>query len=293
MRTYRVADVQELRIKKSPGLEGHYLMSPFVWLESGRHRMALRVVEPKPDGSWGLSRIIFAEGDGLEFEIMDVPALVPGPWPEDSGGSEDPTVFFHDSECCVYYTGWNSDVRQAQLLCAAGPDISALEKRGAVLHGKQHWNTKEATVAEAPDRWWLFYEYSEIEHSLIGRAWSNGYGEEWHPENDLFGLREDHWDSWHLSTGPMALRETDRPVMFYNGADKSAHWRIGWIEFDAGYTKVIRRADEPLVAPQHLPSDFLDIAFAASAVEVDAQKLELYFSVGDQKLCKATIEIGE
>src|ERR1051325_6469957 len=177
--------------------------------------MALRVVETTKADGWGHSQIYFAEGDGEQFQIMPVPALSPGPWAEDLGGCEDPTMFFHEEECRVYYTGWNAHIRQSKLLYARGPDISKLAKRGDVLLGIGHWNSKEAAIVQASDRWWLFYEYSDRVHSLIGRAWAPSPNERWRPVEDLFGLRKGAWDSWHLSTGPIVFRNSVAPVMFY------------------------------------------------------------------------------
>ena len=292
MRTYQVKLVHELNVNRVPLKEEHYLMSPFVWIENGHHRMALRVVEVTETGGWGPSRIYFAEGDGDNFEIMPIPALAPGPWAEDQGGCEDPTVFFHEGECRVYYTGWNEHIRQSKLLYAHGPDISNLKKRGDVFPKLPHWNTKEATLAQAGDKWWLFYEYSEIRHSKIGRAWADEPTEKWQPAADPFGLREGRWDGYHLSTGPICLRDSDRPVMFYNGADADARWRIGWVEFDPDYEEVVRRSEQPMLAPENLPEGYNDIAFASSVLQIEEDVLELYYSVGDRQLFKGIIEIG-
>lgn len=253
--------------------------------------MALRVVEPTEDGGWGRSAVYFAEGDGLEFQMSDVPAIRPGPWAEDLGGCEDPTVFFHGGKCMVYYTGWNAHIHQSKLLVASGSDIRTLAKRGNVLEGFHHWNTKEATVAKSAEGWRLFFEYSETQHSLVGVARAREFGHRWQPEDDPFGLRADSWDCWHLSTGPIVFSDTDCPVMFYNGANEKAHWRIGWVEFTSDLSRVVRRSEAPLVAPEHLPKEFYDIAFSASAVEVSGSEVDLYYSVGDRKLFRAKVLI--
>ncbi len=54
---------------------------------------------------------------------------------------------------------------------------------------------------------------------------------------DPFGIREDSWDNWHLSTGPISQSPGQDPVMFYNGATHDARWRIGWISFDPDFTQ--------------------------------------------------------
>jgi len=293
MRNYSVERVDEVDVTRSPLLDLHYLMSPYVWVQDGHHRMALRVVDPTEDGGWGASKTYFAQGDGLQFTLMDTPALSPGPWADDLGGCEDPTVFFHGGECRVYYTGWNAHVKRSKLLYASGPDISKLTKRGEVLHGVHHWNTKEASLANSGDDWRLFFEYSEFTQSLIGVASADTPSEKWIEQPDPFGPREGGWDGWHLSTGPVALRDTDRPIMFYNGSDKEARWRIGWIEFTPDFKNVVRRCENPLITPDHLPAEFYDIAFSASAVEIEAGKIGLYYSVGDRKLFRAVVVVSE
>lgn len=142
---------------------------------------------------------------------------------------------------------------------------------------------------KAPSGWRLFYEYSESRQSLIGRAFSSEPTEHWLEEEDPFSPRPESWDSWHLSTGPIAFGDTESPVMFYNGSDQDARWRIGWIEFDSSYRTVTARCDHPVIRPEHLPDGYNDIAFSASAIPLASGRLELYYSVGDRKLYKAII----
>jgi len=73
----------------------------------------------------------------------------------------------------------------------------------------------------------------------------------WEVAEDPFTIREDSWDNWHLSTGPIIALPGRDPVMFYNGATVDARWRIGWITFDANFEKVTARAgatDRPAAA---------------------------------------------
>ena len=107
---------------------------------------------------------------------------------------------------------------------------------------------------------------------------------------DPVGIREDSWDNWHLSTGPMfQIVEGQDPVMFYNGATHDARWRIGWISFDADFTRVTGRGLEPLLVPPpptHRAST--DIAFAASTVN-EGDHIALYFSLEDRMLRRALV----
>ena len=76
--------------------------------------------------------------------------------------------------------------------------------------------------------------------------------------------------------------------MFYNGATRDAHWRIGWAAFDAGYDRVVARSDAPLVQPDGAHEGATDIAFAASAFETP-DGIFLYYSQSDQHLRRVTI----
>ena len=80
-------------------------------------------------------------------------------------------------------------------------------------------------------------------------------------------------------------------MMFYNGATQDAHWRIGWVVFDANYTRIIDRSKEPLIVPLPGQPGDTDIAFAASCVEVGGAA-HLYYSVADKDLFRASLILG-
>jgi hypothetical protein len=107
--------------------------------------------------------------------------------------------------------------------------------------------------------------------------------------DDPFTIREDGWDNWHLSTGPIVTRKGRPPVMFYNGATADARWRIGWIAFDETYSRVVDRCVEPmLVPPPPKQRAGVDIAFAASCLD-DGKTIFLYYSLEDRLLRRARI----
>jgi endogenous inhibitor of DNA gyrase (YacG/DUF329 family) len=156
-------------------------------------------------------------------------------------------------------------------------------------------NIKEATVAQGADgRWRLFYEYARsmedgIAASRIGMAIADRPEGPWQVVEDPFGIRPDAWDNWHLSTGPIFARPGEPPVMFYNGATLDARWRIGWVAFDADFTRVVDRCIEPLIVPPppKLRSG-IDIAFAASCLD-RGHVIELYYSLEDRVLRRAAL----
>jgi len=56
--------------------------------------------------------------------------------------------------------------------------------------------------------------------SRIGLASSRTRDGPWIYDTPPFAARPDHFDAWHLSTGPVVGQGSERPVMFYNGATR-------------------------------------------------------------------------
>ena len=103
------------------------------------------------------------------------------------------------------------------------------------------------------------------------------------------GTAAGHVDAWHLSPGPIVPIHGGESVMFYNGATRSAQWRIGWATFDAEFQHVVERCVEPLIRPEPERGAGSDIAFAASAVLARAC-VWLYYSQSDQALRRALLK---
>ncbi len=291
MNEFVCVDDAGLALVREPPLSEMYVLSPFVWPSGNGYQVLVRAVNHAPIPADKIARIYAgASDDGLRFRMGDEPVISPGPDGTDKDGAEDPTVVVHDDDPHVYYTGWNQREKVANLMLAIGPDVHHLHKNGITLPSTpQHRNTKEATVTQAPDGTWrLFFEYSSNGHSLVGLASGPSLGGPWSVQAPPFGTREAAFDSWHLSTGPMLRTDPARPIMFYNGADKQGLWRIGWIAFDAGLTRVTDRSDEPLIEPSPVKPPYRDIAFANSLVVHD-QEIWLYYSVADMDVRRATI----
>ncbi len=297
--SFEVVAVEEVTAQFTGGggaLDGFDLMSPYVWEKDGERQLLVRAVKrPRtPDDPTG---VIYSGRcpEGLHFAIDPVPALVPGPDFTDAGGVEDPTVVFsaHDT-LQVFYTGVDGRREQGSLLVAQGADLRSLVKDRVLLKAPEgEGNVKEATVAQGADgRFRLFYEYARDRASRIGMAVGEGPEGPWDVADDPFTVREQSWDRWHLSTGPIVARPGQPPVMFYNGATIDAHWRIGWIAFDPDFTRVIARCEAPLLIPKppEHPGD-TDIAFAASCLD-DGETIYLYYSVEDRWLRRASIRMS-
>ncbi len=295
MVAYVVEQLDEVTLTGQTLLDGMDLMSPFVWRDGNRYRILVRGVPYPlmPGDSTGI--VVAGEcDDGLTFAMSGKLAIVPGDTPgaPDAGGCEDPTVLHRDGGgYLVYYTGVDAKREQGSMLLAAGPDLAALTKQPFELKASPGaGNIKEATLAKAPDcSWRLFYEYAANEASRIGLATAPTPEGPWQSLPDPFTIRDDSWDNWHLSTGPMICLPGRDPVMFYNGATHDARWRIGWISFDAAFTRVTGRGIEPLLIPPpptHRAST--DIAFAASTV-LEGDLIALYYSLEDRILRRALI----
>ena len=297
MATYAVEQLDAVQLSAGSAIDGMDLMSPFVWKEGALYRMVVRGV-PRPLTPAEPTGIIAggASTDGLTFEMDKGLAITPGPGADDAGGCEDPTVVVTgggkaSSEYLVYYTGVDAAHAQSAMILASGPDLASLVKQELVLKAPPgEGNIKEATLAQtSAGDWRLFYEYAANEASRIGMASGPTPRGPWTVMPDPFGIREDSWDNWHLSTGPMTAVPGQDPVMFYNGATHDARWRIGWISFDANFTRVTGRGLEPLLVPPPATNRAdTDIAFAASTV-MEGDRIALYFSLEDRILRRALV----
>ena len=285
--------VEPLSMARSNRLSNMYTLSPFVWKAADVYHLLVRAV-PRRDDEPRLKMAEIWHGqssDGLHFEMDESPVIFPGPDLTDLDGCEDPTVLETEGQLRVWYTGWNEQQQTGRLLLSRGPDLSRMSKAGIALDSRPPFsNPKESTIAQASDgSWRMFFEYADNNASLIGQASAADPDGPWtHLTQASLKPRKARWDCWHLSPGPMIGKGGARPIMFYNGADQDANWRIGWAAFNADLTRMEARGEDPLITPTDLSGAATDIAFAASAVE-DNGKAMLYFSQSDQDLRRATL----
>lgn len=294
MVAYVVEQIDAVWLTAGEPLRSMDWMSPFVWMGNDKKLWMMMRGVPNPRGSYDATGIIWCgeSEDGLTFNMDQRAVIVPGPEAIDAGGVEDPTVVQGDEGLAVYYTGVHRDRRQASMLHAAGPDPYRLIKREVILKAPSgEGSFKEATLLQAPDgSWRLFYEFARDESSRIGMARAEKLGVEWTAMHEMVPPREDSWDNWHLSPGPIVQRPGRDPVMFYNGATHDARWRIGWVTFDQHCECITDRGVEPLlVPPPATDREATDIAFAASAVLQPDRTIHLYYSLEDRKLARAIV----
>jgi predicted GH43/DUF377 family glycosyl hydrolase len=294
MVAYVVEQLDEVVIDGDSPLAGMDLMSPFVWREGETYRMMLRGV-PQPLTLANPTGVIASAHsvDGLHFTVDPQLAIVPDADPEspDAGGCEDPTVLIDAQGYTVFYTGVDAAHAQGCLMVATGPSLDKLVKREVAIKARKgDGNIKEATLVQTSgDKWRLFYEYAHDNASRVGLATEHKPGGPWTPLPPPFTIRENSWDNWHLSTGPIVQLPGFDPVMFYNGATMDARWRIGWVTFDEDFTRVTGRGIEPmLVPPPAVERTDDDIAFAASTV-IEGDAIGLYFSLEDRMLRRALV----
>jgi predicted GH43/DUF377 family glycosyl hydrolase len=294
MVAYVVEQVDTVWLIAGEPLKSMDWMSPYVWLGADMKLWMMMRGVPNPMDSDDPTGIIWCgySEDGLVFHMDPRPVITPGPEVIDFGGVEDPTVIQNGKQLMVFYTGVHADRRQGAMLLASGPDPYALEKREVVLEApKGEGNFKEATLLQAPDdSWRLFYEFSRDEASRIGMARSAKLGTNWSAMEEMVPIREDGWDNWHLSPGPIIQCPKRDPVMFYNGATDDARWRIGWVTFDQDCDCITGRSIEPLLVPPPASDRAAtDIAFAASAVLQEDGLIHLYYSLEDRMLSRAVV----
>ncbi len=292
MSKYTVDVIEELVLDCSEPLKGMYKLSPYVWKEGDTYKMLIRAVNPAPSVEQQVARIYYGESkDGLNFKMNDNPSLVPGVHSYDKDGCEDPSVLHYGGRYLVYYTGWNVTLREGQLMLATGRDVQAMEhKKIAIASKEPYLNPKEATITRLKNgKWALFFEYAHEGRSRLGSALSDNPEGPWEIKGEFLEAREDSWDSYHLSAGPALVNHLYQTVMFYNGSNPQAHWRIGWVEIDA-HGNITGRSEEPLITPPARKPGEVDIAFSASAI-VEGETIWLYYSTEDEKPFRAIISV--
>ena len=290
MSSYVVKSIEEVGLIASEPLSGMAVLSPYIWCEDNIYKVMVRAVNASPDPTQQTGRIYYGESrNGLMFTMLDGASIVPGTNSFNKDGCEDPTVLRIDGEYLVYYTGWNMTTHTGQLLLAEGPTVETLATtRVALADGVPYRNPKEATFVQMRDgAWCLFFEYAADDRSHIGLAVGDGPKGPWHIKGEFLDARPGAWDRYHMSTGPVLIMDNAPTVMFYNGSDEQARWRIGWVEIDDD-EMVLDRSEGFLIAPPE-GSAGPDIAFAASCLEVDGQ-IWLYYSLGDAAIYRAIIE---
>lgn len=286
---FEVECSDDLSLHADEALLSMYTLSPFVWI-GDQLEILLRAVNHAPVAEEKVARIYHGRSlDGLQFVMDALPAIAPGPREEDRDGCEDPTVVLYEKNMFVFYTGWNQQRLVGELLMAKGASADSLRKTGVAVPSTERWkNPKEATVVRQDDGTWrLFFEYAKGDASRIGVGVSRDLEGDWSLSEALIDVRPDQWDSWHLSPGPI-IDFHGQPLMFYNGATKDANWRIGWVLFDANYSKIESRCDAPLIVPPPAQGEDTDIAFAASAIQLDGA-VWLYYSLADKRMKRAVL----
>lgn len=286
---FTVERIDPLCFHGPDGFTSCELMSPCVWRNAdGSYGVLVRAVPGEAAADARTGSIWHGQGDdGLSFEVDDAPVLSPGPGPLDAKGCEDPTVILHEDEVIVFYTGLDTK-GDGHLLWASGSDIGSLEKRGVALGSFEgERDIKEAEIAVRDGHWTMGYEYARKEASLIGYAEGDGPTGPWRETKHGFGPRDDRFDSWHLSPGPMLLDDPDHPIMFYNGATHDATWGIGWVVFDHPNNRVLDRCETPLIPPPGVENG-RNIAFAASLID-EGTTVHLFISYNDRTCHRAIV----
>ena len=294
MSKYNVKQIDEMHLECTVPLDGMYKLSPFVWKEGDSFKMLIRAVNPSKDVTQQAARVYYGTSvDGIHFKMDDGPVLAPSTNSYDKDGCEDPTVVNTGDKYLVYYTGWNVTKREGQLVLASGTNIQKLKVEKIAIESKEPYlNPKEATVEQLINKKWvLFFEYANEDRSKVGRAFSTFPEGPWDIEGEFLKAREESWDSYHLSVGPAIDNLRHKTVMFYNGSNAQAHWRIGWVEMDEHGT-ITDRSTDPLITPPASKPGEVDIAFAASTIMVN-NEIWLYYSTEDEKPFRAIITLED
>jgi predicted GH43/DUF377 family glycosyl hydrolase len=293
MSKYKVVKTEMLKLQCSSPLSGMYKLSPFVWREDNTYHILLRAVNPSEDATQKVARIYSGTShDGVTFKMSDGPVIAPGTKAYDKDGCEDPTLIKAGKNYLVYYTGWNQTKMEGHLLLSKGKDMESLSFDGIALTSKSPYiNPKEATITQLKNgKWLLLFEYANENRSKLGEADSKKANGPWKIKGEFLPAVKDSWDSYHLSPGPVLINHLSQTVLFYNGSDPKACWRIGWAELDEK-GKVTCRSKQPLIKPPKAKKGETDIAFAASAV-LAGDKIWLYYTTADNTTYRAIISVN-
>lgn len=294
MSTYKVIKAEKLNLKCTSPLDGMFKLSPWVWEENGVYQMLVRAVNTSEDAPQKVARVYSGSSkNGIDFTMSDGPVIAPGTNSYDKDGCEDPTVVCIDKKYLVYYTGWNQTKMEGQLLLAKGKTLESLKLAGVAIPSKKPYiNPKEATVHQLKNgKWVLLFEYANQKRSKLGIARSAKANGPWKIKGEYLTAVDDSWDSYHLSPGPIVTDCNGQTVMFYNGSDPDAKWRIGWVKLD-DKGKITDRSEKPILSPPKSKPGETDIAFAASAVVVKNQ-IWLYYTTADNTTYRAVIEVKD
>jgi predicted GH43/DUF377 family glycosyl hydrolase len=258
--TWQRLSPQPLISPQGTEFESAGTFNPAVVEKDGKIAMLYRAQDKK-----GTSRLGYAESeDGIHFHRLAKPVFGPEAPYENGGGTEDPRIVLVQGTYYLTYTGYNNvdgvgpGKRDAQLCLATSTDLIHWVRHGVIMPAYRSasnggWTKSGAILSEKVNgKYWMYYfgDASDTAGQMCVASskdllhWTEAFD---HP---VISPRPKQFDSRLTEPGPPPVMTSDGILLVYNGADDHLVYSTGWVLFDkTDPTKVIARADEPLLLP--------------------------------------------
>ena len=94
------------------------------------------------------------------------------------------------------------------MLLAEGPDPTRWKSARSFQGAEGRAISRKRPCCRRRTRSWrLFYEFARDGASRLGMARAEKLGVNWTAMEEMVPIREDSWDNWHLSPGPIIQQE--------------------------------------------------------------------------------------
>lgn len=289
MRLKRVEQNPILTPRPEVEWESGAVFNTAVVYDRGAFHLLYRAVKHPNYSSIGYAK----SADGIHFERLNEPVLVPGV-PEEKGGVEDPRVTKIGETFYMLYTAWNGewDGQVCQVALATSNDLLHWEKRGIVLGYDLFGNNKDAALF--PER--IGGKYVMI-HRPIPNIWIS-YSEDPFSWKDHVCImeRQFEWEAKKIGAAGPPIK-TDKGWLFiYHGVDERSVYRLGIALLDLNDpTIVLKRQAEPILEPEEsweLQGDVPNVVFSCGALLFD-RDLWVYFAGADKVIGLAKGNVGD
>lgn len=235
--------------------------------------------------------------NGINFDRAKTQALRPEAQYELGGGVEDPRLHKIGNRNYLTYTAYNG-TDTAQLALAESEYYGSWKRCGVIIPAGEwgwgrHWTKSGAIVpVRIHDHWFMYYMADEgMDENMgadkktdqMGIACSMSLLSGWYDvlQKPLLRRRKGFFDSRVVEPGPPPILTEHGILLFYNGADDSLTYRVGWVLFDSSNpTKVLARSDEPIFEPKltwERSGQTPNVVFVEGCVEVEEEKRALFY----------------
>lgn len=253
----------------------------------------------RAQGEDWISRIGYAVStDGVHFNRLREPVMVPEA-PTDVRGVEDPRVTEIDGVFYMAYCGWGPYREGVKYIgsiapCWAksenlihweriGPMVSGEDNKDHMLFPRKINGKFCAFHRRRPDVW--------IAYSDDMRSWPEGQMKR------VMGSRpEREWEGKYVGMNGVPIETPEGWLAFYHAADTNHVYRISAVLLDLNDpSKVIARADEPLLWPEEMweiRGDVPNVVFSCTNMRV-GDEVWVYYGGADHVMGLATAKLAD